>query len=370
MKRSTILICTLVLALLPTQLSGRGSRSFKAREYQKSYREILQDYSNGETDDAVSRLVAAEMAVVASGDTSVVQPLRKAELTAIRQILPDAGRALLPIIALHETTYLEYRQERQSILISHARELMVELIGIFIGNAETDEDKIIASQMLTSLAGHLQQVRVDSAAAGLYRRALQLDANNTTALIGLSFLHEQYGEYTESVRHLESLIEIDPLSGAAQLRLGVNLVRMEREEAGAIYLRDVLAGDNPSWMTSVAYQELARILADTEALAEARALLEEGVKKVPADPNLLIQLAYLSERNGSFSEDPALHLALRHSDGIAPEPSPRFLYSQLPTAALLELRRNLQRQSEDSLGLLATALAPKTSRNETEEGAR
>ena len=91
-------------------------------------------------------------------------------------------------------------------------------------------------------------------------------------------------------------------------------------------------------------------------MRQARALLEEGVKTLPGDPSLLIQLAYLSERTGSFSEDPALREALQHPVGRVQQPSPRFLYSQMPTVALAELRRTLDRENDDKLYLLARAL--------------
>jgi len=370
MLRRTILISTAAFVLLPSLVPGAGQSRFERRRFQKQYREILRQYSDGAGTAAVDVLMAAEAAVVAEGGSQFVQSLRKAELAVIDEILPEGGPGLRPIIALHEKSYLRYRLNRRSMLIPHAREMVVELIGIYENSIGTKEGKVITSQMMASLAGHLQEARVDSAAANLYRRALILEGTNIAALIGLSFLHEQYGEYSEAVRLLATLVEIDPESGAAQLRLGVNLVRQGRENAGADYLQEALSEKNPRWIRSVAYQELARVLTDRDDLSGARALLEEGVKSVPDDPNLLIQLAYLSERNGSFSEDPALRLALRSSDDPEQLASPRFLYSELSGTTLDELRRGLEKQSDDHLSLLASALAAGSPRSGNREGQR
>jgi len=360
MRRSTILISALALALAPTLAAGKGKGGFKRREFQRQYREILQQYSGGDMAGAVTALIEAETDAVATSGPKVLEPLRKAKLKVTRELLTTEAEVLIPVIALHEEAYLTYREREQAELIPGAREMVVDLVETYVDSADSAAGRVTASQMMTSMAGHLQEMHVDSSAAALYRRALDLDEHNITALIGLSFLHEQYGEYPDAVRLLETLVEIDPWSGAAQLRLGVNLVRMGREESGAIYLRDVLNDRNPTWMRSVAYQELARVLTDSNKLQEARTLLEEGVRTLPDDPNLLIQLAYLSERNGSFSEDPALRLALRYTEGQPPQASPRFVYSQLPEMALTEMRQILERQMEDNLQSLGLALTPAT----------
>ena len=354
--RSKIFICALALTLWQGLAVGAGKGKFPKREYQRQYREILQRYSTGDRQGAVEALVEAESRNLATGGDAFVDPMRKAKLRVINDLLPTGVDVLLPVIALHEKAYLTARDRRLAMLIPQARMMVIELIELYAGNVDTAAARAYASRLTTSMAGHLQEAKVDSTAAGLYRRALELERNNPAALTGLAFLHEQYGEYEDAARYLERLVEIDPVGGAAQLRLGITLVRLGREESGTIFLRDVLAAKHPAWMRSVAYQELGRILTDEGELRQARTLLEEGVKTLPDDPSLLIQLAYLSERTGSFSEDPALREALQHPVGHVQKPSPRFLYSQMPTVALGELRRTLERENDDKLYLLARAL--------------
>lgn len=354
--RSKILICALTLALSQTLAAQAGKPSFPKREYQRQYREILQRYSTGDREGAVETLVEIEAGYLGTGGDAFVEPLRKAKLRVINDLLPADIDVLLPVIALHERAYLAARDLGLKMLFPQARSMVIELIELYAGNVETAAGRTYASLLSTSMAGHLQAAKVDATAAGLYRRALELDRDNPAALAGLAFIHEQYGEYEDAVRYLERLVEIDAVSGAAQLRLGITLVRLGRVETGTIFLRDVLAAKHPAWMRSVAYQELGRILADEGELRRARALLEEGVRDLPGDPSLLIQLAYLCERTGSFSEDPALREALQHPTERAQQPSPRFLYGQMPTVALAEVRRTLDRENKDKLYLLARAL--------------
>ena len=366
MRRLAILISAVALTLVANLAAASSRDGFKQRDFEEQYREILRQYSAGES-AAVEALMEAETAIIAATGTELLVPMRKAELKVIHQVVAADSQALLPIISLHQTAYLLYR-DQPSTLIPHSREMVVDLIETYARHTQSPEERALASDMMTSLAGHLQEARVDSAAGTLYRHALGLESANATALIGLSFLHEQYGQYSDAVRYLEDLIEIDPERSAAQLRLGVNLVRMGRENSGIRYLREVLEGKNPTWMRSVAYQELARLLTDKGELAQARALLEEGVKTLPDDPNLLIQLAYLAERNGSYTDDPALRLALRHSEGRDQVPSPRFVYSQLPETALAELRRDVARQVDDNLSVLAAALSHQRRAKQAREG--
>ena len=347
----------MALGLLLLAMGSSHAAGFRKRSFQESYREALELCGGGDSTAAAAVLVEAETRALAEVKHDSLARLRRAELKVVRELMQVDSEVLLPLSGLYEQAYLVYLERSDAVLISHSREMVLELAGMYARSRTDADGNVRASLILTSLAGYLQAAKVDSVAGGLFRQALVLDESNGAALMGLSFLDEQYGDYADALHNLESLVDVDRHSGAARLRLGVMYVRLGREEVGSSYLREALNPEYPPWVRSVAYQELGRVLLDRGQLEEARTLLETGVRELPADPNLLIQLAYLSERNGFYSQDPALQQALRGPSTDGAIGSPRYRYSQMPTEALVPVRRELAILRQGASETLAQALA-------------
>jgi hypothetical protein len=111
----------------------------------------------------------------------------------------------------------------------------------------------------------------------------------------------------------------------------------------------------PEWIRSLAFQELARDLADQGDVARAEGLLRRAVREIPEDPSLVIQLSFLADHErGAVGVD--LQGAMeRSADRLVI--APRYRYSRMPSAALEELRREIARRDDQRLPVLTRALA-------------
>lgn len=341
------------LVLPETALGARRGRDLG--DFPSRYRQILERYAQGELEPALAELVSAETSLFERQGEQIIDRMWRAKLNVIRELMSTATEVLVPITVLHEDAYLAYLELGASSLAIHTRTMTVELAEYYAGRVSGERRRVVASQLLTSLAGHLQESFMESTAAQLYERALEAYPENVAALLGLAGILERHGEYREVLPHLESLVLLDPENHEGHLRLGVTLARLERhDEARGVFDR-LLASEPPDWILSVAYQEAARNLAHQGRTMAAWDLLEEGTERLPDDPTLPIQLAYLSDRAtsgiGGFRLDEVLHRR------EAPEgPSPRYRYSEAPRTAIDAVRMELRRESTERLRILARAL--------------
>ncbi len=354
--RAKAITAALAILLLPVLASAAQPRSFKKKDFQKQYRRVLERYAEGDFEDAVSSLVELESAAVAEYGVKVLDRMLKAKLIVLRDLMVDGGiEVLAPVTLLHEDTYVAYLDLGSSPLARHSRTMTADLVQFYAEQGDSQEDQLMASGLMASLAGRFQEAYLDSAAAELFALALDVDPRNAAALQGLAGLYERRGEYERTVLYLEQLADVDPLNREGRLRLAVNLMRVDRQRKSGETLRQLIDEPDSDWILSLAYQELARILTDNADFTSARSLLEEAVGRLPRDPSLPIQLAYLSDREESVDGDIDLLVWLRRSAEDGGE-SPRYLYSQIPKSALEDLRRALRQERQDRLLLLAAAL--------------
>jgi tetratricopeptide (TPR) repeat protein len=280
----------------------------------------------------------------------------KAKLSLLRDLMVDGGlEVLAPVTLLHEDTYVAYLDLGSSPLTRHSRTMTADLVQFYAEQGDSQESQLMASGMMASLAGRFQEAYLDSAASELFALALDVDPRNVAALQGLAGIYERRGEYERTVLYLEELADVDPLNREGRLRLAVNLARVDRQREAGETLRQLVQEPENDWVLALAYQELARILTSNGDFSSARALLEEAVGRLPRDPSLSIQLAYLSDRDESADANTDLLLSLRLCAAEGSE-SPRYLYSQVPKSALEDLRRALRRERDDRLVVLAGAL--------------
>jgi tetratricopeptide (TPR) repeat protein len=251
--------------------------------------------------------------------------------------LSAGNNILIPVALLHEQAYLEYLGRKKSALATHSRIMSMELIEVYATDSEQNPDLILASNVFTSLAGHLQKYYRDSDATALYYQAIRLHPANITAHLGVAAIHERHGDYRLAIQHLEQLLALDSGCNEGRLRLGVNLARAARLDESADILRPLLKEEEPAWIVLVAYEEAAKVEIDRGDIQSAYNMLLEAVGRFPQDATLPIQLAYVADRAGATPEETDLAEALRRSTGQASS-SPRYVYSQAPLGDLELLR--------------------------------
>jgi Flp pilus assembly protein TadD len=356
MRAITTLLALIASLVLAAPAAGQKGR-FKKAEFKAGYIEQLQRYARGEPETAVAELVELEIQAARLTESNM-EPLWKAKLSAVRDLLRVGPELLVPVAQLHERAYLTYLARKEHALAAHSRSLTVELAEIYAERVEGTPGRRFSSAVLTSMAGHLHAAFMDPLAANLYTRAAEIDPDNAAARLGLAGIRERHGDYEEATAALERLVETSPESGEGRLRLAVNLMRMDRSGEAEGLLRDLVDSQvrAPDWIYSLAVQELGRILVERDDFEAASALLERVAKQMASDPTLPILVAYVTDRSGRPSRKADLSESLRLG-ATGTEASPRYRYSQMPRQELAELRAELRGESTAQLAALAQALS-------------
>lgn len=349
-------ICLLLGVLLawPAEAASSPGRS-KLKAW---YREALETLARGDREGALDAVLALETAALEAAGNGVLPRLRRYELKVLADVLPAGSEAMVPVILLHERAYLRHRQAGSTTLALHARTVAADLARSYAARGDAAARQL-AGRLLTSLAGHLQEASVDSVAADLYREALALEPDNPAALLALAYLREQRGDYAGALPLLEELVARRPQDGEAVLRLGINRLRTRAVDAGTQDLAALLGTTQPAWVRALAYQELARALADRGEVERAERLLAEAVGELPDDPSLAIQLAFLSDLEGQAAAVDLQDALERSTDRVAV--APRYRYSRMPAAALEEVRREIAGRERPRLFLLTRVLSDERS---------
>lgn len=355
---SIALALTLPLVLVaPVPGSANRKRNFDKQQFKLEYRAVLDRFARGEAEEALTDLLELEARGSSAADSNL-EPLWKAKLSVIRDLLRAGPDLLVPVSQLHEQAYLGHLEHGSYALASHSRTLTIELAELYAERVKGSQGLRVASAVMTSMAGYLHASFMDSTASALYQRAIALDPTNAAAQLGQAGIFERHGEYDKALPILRELVETVPASGEGRLRLAVHLNRIDEPAEAEALLRELIAErvKEPRWVHSLAYQELARIMIDRDEFDEALALIDGAARTLSGDPTLPILLAYVSDRARSPTSKAELTSALREGASQALD-SPRYRYSQMPRQALEQLRTSLRGESAAQLPTLAEALS-------------
>ena len=117
----------------------------------------------------------------------------------------------------------------------------------------------------------------------MLRRVLNLDASNETALLYLGASAERTSDYPMAIEYFDQLVTAYPHHGQARLRLAVNLLRDGRKRIARRHLESLVEGQHRSWILSLGFQELARLMLRDNDLEGAITLLRQAIERVPTD---------------------------------------------------------------------------------------
>lgn len=347
---------TMVVEGLPPVEEPRGP-SARDRErlplLENTYHEVLAKLSSGFERDAAQALVAMEKAEARATDDLMLEVLHGAEMTVARQLARHAPDALIPVMLLHEASYLGYRGADERLLARHSRTMVQELAELYVEAGGTPTS--VAANVFTSLGGSLQQAGLTSSANSLFLRALDLEKGNEGALLSLAVYSEKVSDYEQTVHYLEKLVELHPGNSEAWLRLGINLQRLGREDAAQRWLLRALSPEALEWVRALGYEELGAAALAAGDLQQAEKLLRQGLDQVPSDQRLYLLLANVLDRRGQIRAGLAALAGLQPAAEGAE--SPRLKYNRWPAAALERTRSELKNTASSRLSVLARVVS-------------
>jgi len=261
--------------------------------------------------------------------------------TAAEMLGPRAAGA--PALALlhGKAAGLHYRAGRWRLadLAAEQAARLAEGHAAIVGTPQARRD---AAGLLTWLAADLRTAGRGRQALAMFQRSLAVEETDT-ALLGLATLLERSGRPADAVPPLERLLERRPDHREARLRLAVSLARLGRTEAAREHLRRVVWAADRSWMTVVAYQELARFeLAAGDCVGAVR-VLRSARDLFPDQPQLAVQMSWALECAGerAGARELAAQLVERARRGATSAECPRMRYTRWNQDTVAEERERL-----------------------------
>ena len=325
-------------------------------ELRERYLETLHLLATEGFETATEALVDLELEVASQQGATGLDQLREVELAVASDLAASEPRLLLPLIALHELTHPRYWPEGLPANPSHARATVYRQIELCLEHLKTASDRRIASDLFVSLAGHFADGTAGPEANGLYTRALQYDPESPAALMGLALAREQSGRYRNALALLERLEEASTANPESRLRLAMNLDRLGKRGEAERILDDVISQPGPDWVSSLAYQQLARMRMEQERFDSAHDYLARGLSLFPDDQSLAVGLDYAEERLGLASGTPRVAELVGRSATVD-SPSARYLYARPGFEHIEETRERLLEAAAENLPLLSRSLS-------------
>jgi Tfp pilus assembly protein PilF len=346
----------------PARAAGLGLRAGETLRPEKIgeiYHRILADWSAGQTDRAPDELIELESAVVQDSDPRTRITLLKAEQAVIHQVGAADLEVLVPIAMLHHESYrrlLLLGRHGHALAMVHTRNMTKDLALLYNEQSGSEGAAQVTSHLLTSLGGLLLQAAQQLSSAELFQKAIELDHRNVTALLALATIFEKNAQADSVVKLLRQTLQVEPSNPEARLRLALNLKRLKQTDEARTLLAGLTADKDPSWVTPLAYQELARLDSDRGRSSEAEKALRTAVERFPDDLRLRVQLAAVLDRRGAPGEATALiEKALAASPSQEGSAS-RYLYNAVRPEEFMATRKFLNENSQSRLAVLAQAL--------------
>jgi Flp pilus assembly protein TadD len=340
-------------------LGLRAGQVVPPEKIQELYRKILADWSAGQTERAPDELLELETTVAVDTDARTHKTLLKAEQEVIHQVGQTDIEVLVPIAVLHHEAYrrlLAKGARGHALAMVHTRNMAKDLALLYQEQSGSEGAALVASRLLTSLGGLLLQSAQQLPAAEMFQKAIELDGKNVSALLALSTVYEKNAQTESAVKLLRQALTVEPANAEARLRLALNLKRLEQTAESQKLLAGLTADKEPTWVTPLAYQELARLDSDRGKASEAEKTLRQAVERFPDDLRLRIQLAAVLDRRGAPGEATALIEKALESSKNGEVASARYLYNAVRTDEFAQTRSYLDESAKSRLATLAQAL--------------
>lgn len=335
-------------------LDDRASEKLYRREgdAMQGYQSVLTMLSSGRLDDAMEALYAFETTFMEGRQPMDVELLFATEVEVIRALGRRDIESLVPVLVLHHDAYPMYLDRRQSILAGHSSRIAASLADLYAREGGSEGSRVLGARALASLGIFAQRSGTKLQGLGLMLHALEYDPANEAALLGIATVHERSGNFHRAAERLLELLNLDPDHREGRLRMAVNLDRLGSSDQARRLLAELVSEPGADWVTTVAYQELARIHRDAGRLETAEQILRQALERFPADGRLRTQLAFVLDFQRKPEE--ALRVVEDLRDGeTSREPTPRRLYGMGPQEAYREVVAGLRDSSTARMSRLA-----------------
>jgi Flp pilus assembly protein TadD len=211
---------------------------------------------------------------------------------------PQAAKYLAAAIALKPTSHPEQSLSQAYLSLGHVLEKTnpEEALKAYQKAAElqpSDAEPHLEAAIL------LEQQKNLTAASQEFQKALDLDANNRDALVGLVNTYSRSGRLPQAETLLRRMTASEPQNATLHIQLGRVLAAQKKNDEAIAELSkglDLASGD------AAANRELMQLLLDAKKYPEAISRLKPAVQGNPSDPDLHYLLGTTYLRNKNFPE--------------------------------------------------------------------
>ncbi len=277
--------------------------------------------------------------------------ISRVERQIVRELMVTEPEVLRPVSLLHRDVFRQHLAFGDDSLAELSWALAAELAERASEDGRLGKSPEFAETLLVSLAADLIRAAAVSSAIEVLERALAIAPDDPIALLALGATYERSGRYQEAIEPLRTLVEARPDNAEGELRLAINLARDDETEEARSRFRHLISNSAPTWITILAYQELARLL----PLVDAEQILREATERYPTNQALRVQLAFLLDYRGQTASAATVVEAICQRAN-APVTSPRVRYPAWPSLGLEGRIGTLEREAEPLLSALVAAL--------------
>lgn len=327
-------------------------------EIQSRYRDVLSILAAGDEDRALEALYELETLVVGEEQPwKRVEDFWRLKLRTLREMLDaDSLALLMPVMMLHHDANQMYLERNRPFLAGHSRIMSVELAEIYADRANSSAAREFSGWVMTSLGAMLWYPTSVISSADLFYRAQMVDPGNPIALMGLGAAYERNANYEKAIDYLTRLLELEPENSVAALHRALCQMRSDEtlRDQGLEALKNLQRPEEPSWVRSIAHQEVARAQLSDDDVDSAKATIRRGLAALPGDQQLTLQLALILD--GARRPKEALGVLGDIAPGDGQVPSPRLIYDVWEPSDMQDIRDRLRRAAALGLPVLADKL--------------
>ena len=263
------------------------------------------------------------------------------------------GARSLPAALLHYDVYREARRLREYLVSTYAREVMVAAIRTL------EEDPGMADGLVASfyslLGVELQTAGLVRFSTAMLQRAVELDPLQGPARLSVAINYEQLGLMEEAAQAYGELLGLQPDNEVAALRRAIALRHLLRNRAAREALESLIERARETWVLAVAYQELANVRFDSDGPPAARDLLRQALERLPREPRLYVQLAFVLDTLGQHEAAIATLDDMRLRTETGGGYTPRHRLTQWSSDATAGLESRLRALADEQLGALQSS---------------
>ncbi|MCW8985696.1 MAG: tetratricopeptide repeat protein, partial [Thermoanaerobaculales bacterium] len=334
---------------------GAGSETandLNKKDIRAAYRRALRPLGDGDTVTARRQVAELERRVATGLSRTALVTLSEAELAEARALAKADPTCLMPLALMHRDLYRGYAARREGLLSAHARKMAISYAED-LGRAKPYFG--FSEGLMVNFASDLAQAGATGGARDLLERALRLNRGYQPAMVSLGFSFERNSDYLDAVTFYQALVDTHPDFEEGRLRLGINLIRTGKNDAGEEFLRGLIGTGASPWIEAVAAQELVRQRAGkTKLLSEAEREVRAALELLPDDQRLWILLAAILEKLDRHDEAIEVLGALPPAGrGV----SPRARYGEWPALGVTASQAHLSQRASEGLPALKAALA-------------